>query len=261
MRLPAAGRLGPALPAMLAIALALLEPARAAGSETAREFECRLADLVRKIEVSRVIPERPLPCQVVYRKPVEEPGVSRVLWDAANDSGYCERKARELAAKLEAGGWACTAPPPIGDGAIGRPRDAAGAPALEPALEQAVRRDLERLKTPGGKPVRADVAARGDLDGDGDQDAVALITFDPDGPNRAQYLVAYLVTGGEFRSTASRFVGGRFREVYDGEVEGIENGAIMLNLRTFQPDDASCCPSGSRRATFVLRNGELVRAE
>jgi hypothetical protein len=245
----------------LAFVLMLLGPVGVAMAEMVREFDCRFADLVRRIEVSRVIPERPLPCEVIYKKPIEEPGVSRVLWDATRDPAYCERKARELVRTLETGGWACTAPAPGADGTLEQSLKNADPSTLDPALRQAVSRDLETLKARGGKRVAAKFAALGDLDGDGVEDAVALITFDVEGPDRAQYLVAYLFEDGDFRSTASRFIGGRFRDVYDGEVEGIEDGAIMLHLRTLEPGDGSCCPSGRQRATFVLREGELVRAE
>lgn len=261
MRLSAAGRTRSPLGEVLACALALVAPAVSAMAETVREFECRLGDLARTIEIKRVVPERPLPCEVIYKKPVEEPGVSRVLWDAAHDAAYCEAKAEELVGTLEAGGWGCTSATPATAEPVVVALGGADRSALEPALRQAVVRDLEKLKERGGKRASATIAGIGDLDGDGADDAVALITFDAEGPDRAQYLVAYLFDGGIFRSTASRFIGGRFRDAYDGEVEGIEDGAILVHLRTLKAGDAACCPSGSRRATFVLRDGELVRAE
>lgn len=261
MRLSAARRRRRSVRSGLVAVLAFLGPVGLAMAETMREFECRLADLVRTIEVSRVIPERAVPCEVVYRKPIEEPGVSRVLWDAARDPAYCERKAREFVHRLETWGWRCDTPVTTARRTNGLSLGNVDPSALDPALRRAVSRDLEMLKARGGKRVAAKIAALGDLDGDDIDDAAALITFDVEGPDHAQYLVAYLFDDGDFRSTASRFIGGRFRDVYDGEIEGIENGAIRLHLRTLEPGDASCCPSGRRRASFVLRDGELLRAE
>ena len=79
------------------------------GPVAAREDQCVRTDgTVRRVEVAVEDPNRGVPCEVVYWKDSEEPGVRRVLWNARTDAAFCTRKADELVAKLTAVGWACT---------------------------------------------------------------------------------------------------------------------------------------------------------
>lgn len=149
-----------------------------------------------------------------------------------------------------------------------QPREEAAAPqAPDPgtgdnaSLEAALVRDVNKLKESSDAEVQIDSAGIGDLNGDGRSDAAALITFDADGADYVQYLVAYVFADGDYQPVASRLVGGRHREIHGGEVEAIESGAILLDLQILKPEDAACCPSGSRKAAFVLENGELVSIE
>lgn len=129
--------------------------------------------------------------------------------------------------------------------------------APDPALEAALARDLNKLKDSSDAEVQADGASYGDLDGDGQDDAAVLITFDDGGAGYVQYLVAYLSANDSYQPVASHLVGGRHREVHRGEIMGISSGAIVLDLQILKPEDAACCPSGSRTAVFVLQDGEL----
>lgn len=80
-----------------------------AGSAAAREDQCVRSDgTTRRVEVAVEDPGRGVPCEVVYWKDSEEPGVRRVLWSARTDAAFCKRKADELIGKLTAVGWACT---------------------------------------------------------------------------------------------------------------------------------------------------------
>jgi hypothetical protein len=115
-----------------------------AGSAAAREDQCVRGDVqVRRVEIAVQDPGRGVPCEVVYWKDTEEPGVRRVLWSAQTDADFCTRKADELTAKLTAVGWTCTsvggaaavreaAPPSRVTGDSPAPAVAA-APAAEPA--------------------------------------------------------------------------------------------------------------------------------
>ncbi|MGI9501652.1 MAG: hypothetical protein ACR2RE_01180, partial [Geminicoccaceae bacterium] len=49
-----------------------------------------------------------LPCEVVYWKDTEAPGVRRVLWNARTDASYCDAKAAGLVDKLAGAGWNCS---------------------------------------------------------------------------------------------------------------------------------------------------------
>jgi hypothetical protein len=88
-----------------------------------------------------------------------------------------------------------------------------------------------------------------------------LITVDFGGTDYVQHLVAYLYRQGTYRPAASRFIAGSHDDVQSAELEAIKGGMIFLDLRVLQATAAVCCASASRRAAFVLENGELVRVE
>lgn len=48
-----------------------------------------------------------VPCEVHYFKDTEAPEEHQVLWNAQNESGYCESKAQAFVEKLEGWGWTC----------------------------------------------------------------------------------------------------------------------------------------------------------
>jgi hypothetical protein len=81
-----------------------------AGSTAASETRCvRGDDAIRRVEIAAQSPGQNVPCEVVYWKDTEQPGVRKVLWSAETDADFCARKAEELVATLESGGWSCTA--------------------------------------------------------------------------------------------------------------------------------------------------------
>lgn len=233
-----------------------------AGAGEGDAYRCELGNLVRQVEVRSPVGAK-LPCEVVYLKPTEEPGVAEVLWRADNVPHYCRDQARGLIAGLSSRGWQCAAldarppirpPPPP-------PPEAEPSPILDQALDEAVRQDLALLAESAEHEIAVEIGSYGDLDGDGNADAAVLFTFDPEGPNHAQYLVVYLGDGETFQPVASRFIGGRYRDVFRGNVERIENGRIMLGLQILRDGDPYCCPSGSGVAHYMLRDGRLVSIE
>jgi hypothetical protein len=66
---------------------------------------CTLGEMTRNIEVVYSDPGQAVPCEVLYDKSSE--GTQSTPWRATNESGYCEAKAAELVARLEALGWDC----------------------------------------------------------------------------------------------------------------------------------------------------------
>lgn len=74
-------------------------------SAHADSWSCSLGNDVREVHVEQTTSD-PVPCQVVYKKLTE--GVEdQILWDAQNDSTYCEFKANAFVEKLESWGWVC----------------------------------------------------------------------------------------------------------------------------------------------------------
>lgn len=262
----------------LAIGLALagvLSPAGGAWAESLH-FSCSIGSRIRQIEVRSDDPTRGVPCEVLYRKESESPGVE-VLWTARVDRQFCADKALGLVERLEGYGWACgpvDASPEEPENVEARvppelkPEPAATLPAVsrprgepDPVLATAIDHDLEQLKGSAEAVVDAEIGARGDLNGDGRDDAAVVITFDPDGADHAQYLVAYVADGTTFRPAASKFLGGRYREVYGGQIQGIQDGDILVSLHVLKADDPYCCPSGEQAASFALEGDELLRRE
>lgn len=70
-------------------------------------YQCTSGDLVRRVEVVYT-GAGAVPCEVQYVKETEAPGTRETLWDAQNESGYCEARAEEFATQLQSLGWACS---------------------------------------------------------------------------------------------------------------------------------------------------------
>ena len=78
----------------------------ALGSDDAQnKFVCGQAGDLRLISVEYLDPPKAVPCRVVYAKTHE--GRVQYPWDAKNQGGYCERKAKYLAEKLSGLGVIC----------------------------------------------------------------------------------------------------------------------------------------------------------
>ena len=85
---------------------------------------CTSGDLVRRVVVEVGDLSTALPCEVVYWKDSEAPGVRRVLWNARTDASYCDAKAAGLVDKLASAGWNCS-----GDGQAAAAAPAPAAPS------------------------------------------------------------------------------------------------------------------------------------
>jgi hypothetical protein len=69
-------------------------------------YQCTSGDLVRRVEIVYV-GDSAVPCEVQYVKQTEAPGSRETLWNAENESGYCEARAQELVNSLQSLGWSC----------------------------------------------------------------------------------------------------------------------------------------------------------
>jgi hypothetical protein len=271
-----------------------------AGSALGLEYQCSRGSTARSIAVDYQQAGQQVPCEVVYHKPPQSPRVlwransdvgfceskADELASTLESSGWqCEQiqaaglepeapvapsraaaedeapapqveTQRDMTPPQENGGPTAALPQTMqpSEGAVGTAGD-------DGSLEAALIRDINKLKASSDAEVQIDSAGLGDLNGDGRRDAAALITFDAEGSDYVQYLVAYVFAEGDYQPVASRLIGGRHREIHGGEVEGIESGAILLDLQILKPEDAACCPSGSRKASFVLEGSELVSLE
>ena len=89
----------------LVSSVAILVPL-SVSAQDAPDYRCVLQDLERRVEV---VYENgtSVPCEVRYFKDSEAPGEQQVLWNAQNESGYCESHAQAFIEKLEGWGWEC----------------------------------------------------------------------------------------------------------------------------------------------------------
>ena len=102
--------------------------------------------------------------------------------------------------------------------------------------------------------VHTELVARGDLDGDGADEAVVLLEHDPGGSGR--FLHVAVVTRREGRTVmlASRLVGDRV-QVRSLAVRGRE---IVLEVVRAGPNDAACCPGELATLAWTVQRRRLV---
>jgi hypothetical protein len=87
---------------LLVLALAGLLPGIVA-AQSNRNYECTNSGDMRRVEVAYTTSSE-VPCEVRYYKE----GTPQVLWQAQNQTGYCEAQARDFVAKLQTMGWTCS---------------------------------------------------------------------------------------------------------------------------------------------------------
>jgi hypothetical protein len=99
--------------------------------------------------------------------------------------------------------------------------------------------------------------ARGDLNGDGLEDAVALLAINTGGTGTFINLAAVLNEAGNPRQAAIRFLGDRV------EVQSlaIEDGVVKVKAITQGPEDPLCCPTLEVNEEYRLQGGRLVSRE
>jgi hypothetical protein len=134
-------------------------------------------------------------------------------------------------------------------------------PAHRAILEEALARDIERLDRLAGSSAGGfalQTALLGDLDGDGIDDAVALLTHRADGAPPTHHLLAYRFDGETFQPVARVNLEAVRPDFAKVELLDIDGGVVRLVLHVQKPGDQACCPSGRRPATFVLRDQQLV---
>lgn len=101
--------------------------------------------------------------------------------------------------------------------------------------------------------------ARGDLDGDGNAEAVVVLDSWTGGSGVFSYIAVVSGRTGKATNTATQLLGDRV-QVRDVR---IADGRVVVDLRGPGPDDPSCCPSMNIRQVWTLTGGALkeVQAE
>lgn len=100
-------------------------------------------------------------------------------------------------------------------------------------------------------------SAKGDLNGDGVEDGLALLAVDTGGSGTFMYLVAVINQAGELQQAADLFLGDRL----DIQSLEIKDGSIWVPMLAHAPDDPQCCPSLGETRQYRLENNRLVTPE
>jgi hypothetical protein len=100
----------------------------------------------------------------------------------------------------------------------------------------------------------------GDLDGDGDEDAVVHYGWSFIGGNGwGTSLMAITLENSEYSFAADTAVGAKMGR--STELVSVKNGRINLKTMSYTEDDGACCPSIEGSAVYTLKGGQLVEAK
>ena len=108
-------------------------------------------------------------------------------------------------------------------------------------------------------PKTAERVLTGDLDGDGDKDAVVQYTLEGfgGGNNWTQLMAVFLNQKGVYKFADEATVGGKFF-TYSSTLSGVSNGAVVLKTETCaEPPQGICENPAKGTATFSFNNGKL----
>lgn len=110
----------------------------------------------------------------------------------------------------------------------------------------------------GEEYKEAEKVLYGDIDGDGDEDAVAQFTIEGmgGGNNYAFYLAVFKNDGGKLTAVTDEVAGGKLNR--NIELTKIEKGIIYLDTKEYAADDGACCPSIEGKTSYVLEGKKLV---
>ena len=128
-------------------------------------------------------------------------------------------------------------------------------------LASLIENDLDQLDTTLDGILEAKIAGYGDVNADDIDDALVLYTFTSPQPAYRQFLAIYTFDGEIYQLTATRPVSGNVSATMGAQIETIDQGVIHLSVQAFEPGDASCCPTGTRRLAIALRELDLVEID
>lgn len=95
----------------------------------------------------------------------------------------------------------------------------------------------------------------GDMDGDGDEDAVLLLTHDPGGSGTFYYFAVAINANGRYQGTNAVLLGDRIAPMSIG----LRNGAVVVNYADRRAKEPmSTKPSVEQTTVLVLKNDQLI---
>ncbi len=250
------------------------EPAGSGGALTtndkaiASSRQCRQGDSLRRIRIEVDDPGSGKPCELIYWADGDQSKPGQLLWRAEHDATFCPRRLDTIVNKWISEGWNCdnsepqtaaleTFPVPEA-----KPEIPADAPSgsekaeigTDLALEAVVAADAERIGEWMEVEPAIEIAARGDLNDDGSDDAVVFLAYQSDQAAYRQYLMSYLVDNGSYELASVKLLTGVSPPPAQARVEQINEGIIWLTL----PDENGSTPE---QTGYRLRDQQLVEVE
>lgn len=250
-------------------------PATPNGNAIADSRSCKLDDGTRRIKIEVEDPKRGKPCALVYWSETDQSDEGQVLWRAEHDAEFCTKRLGFIVDKWTDEGWQCSTDDSIAQVAVEtaivpelalaptKEPESEAAPvnvdepssSIDPKLEAIIEADAERIGE--WMEVEADikVAAHGDLNADGTDDAVVFLAYQSEQAAYRQYLMSYLVADETYELAGVKLLTGANPPPAEARVEQIDGGGtIWLSLP--EADGTRLEPIG-----YQLRNQQLVEVD
>lgn len=245
------------------------------GAAIADSRSCKLDDGVRRIRIEVEDVQKGKPCALVYWSETNQDDEGQVLWRAEHDAEFCTKRLGFIVDKWTDEGWRCSSDDGIAEVAVETaivpeltlapteeptrttaPIDVdEPSTAVDPKLEAIIEADAERIGE--WMEVEADikVAAHGDLNADGTDDAIVFLAYQSEQAAYRQYLMSYLVADETYELAGVKLLTGANPPPAEARVEQIDDGGtIWLSLP--EADGTRLEPIG-----YQLRNQQLVEVE
>ncbi len=242
------------------------KPVSPAGTTIMDSRVCKLDSDIRRIRVEVEDPDSGKPCLLNYWSTDEGSEPWKRLWRAENDPGFCARRLGVILQKWAKDGWQCDvddaqeiAAGPVLEEERTSPASAAEvvrqAKTADPeSLQAVVEADAKRIGEWMEVEPAIEVAAHGDLNDDGQDDAVVFLTYQSDQAAFRRYLMSYLVADETYELASVKLLTGISPPPAEAKVKEIDQGIIWVSLP--RDDGTSPEPIG-----YILRDRQLVEID
>ena len=237
------------------------------GAIVAEQRVCKLNDDTRRLQIEVENPNSGKPCKLVYWSESDQSDSGQLLWRAEHDSEFCTKRLSFIVQKWGDEGWQCG----DGDGqvqavALPAPTEepSTSLPAAENAqaagvvedqvLQSIIEADAKRIGEWMEVEPDIEVAAHGDLNADGTDDAVVFLAYQSKQAAYRQYMMSYLVADETYELAGVKLLTGVNPPPKQAKVEQIEKGIIWLSLPGTEGTRLE--PVG-----YVLRDQQLVEVD
>ncbi len=225
---------------------------------------CKLDSGIRRIRVEVEDPNAGRPCLLNYWSTGDNSEAWQRLWRAEHDPEFCARRLDVILQKWKKDGWQCDVDDDVPEIA------AVPAPAKEQPTPPSAAEIVQQAKTVDPESLQAvveadakrigewmevepaiEVAAHGDLNADGQDDAVVFLTYQSDQAAFRRYLMSYLVADETYKLASVKLLTGISPPPAQASVKEIDQGVIWVSLS--KDDGTHQEPVG-----YVLRDRQLI---